>query len=64
MSDKRMFNTQMQLLSKGGGRASLALGDFVAPAETGLGDYVGGFVVTSGAEEEVISKRIARANDD
>ncbi len=58
------FFTLRQQLSKGGGRASLALGDFVAPVETGLADHVGGFVVTAGAEEEIISERFARANDD
>ncbi len=54
------FYTLRQQLSKGGGRASLALSDFVAPR----GDYVGGFVVTAGMEEEVISERFSRANDD
>ena len=58
------FYTLRQQLSKGGGRASLALGDFVAPRETGLGDYVGAFVVTAGMEEEVLSERFSRANDD
>lgn len=58
------FFTLRQQLSKGGSRASLALADFVAPAETGLPDYVGGFVVTAGTEEEAISARFARANDD
>ncbi len=58
------FYTLRQQLSKGGGRASLALGDFVAPRDTGLGDYVGAFVVTAGMEEEVLSERFSRANDD
>ncbi|MBV9433798.1 MAG: methionine synthase, partial [Hyphomicrobiales bacterium] len=38
--------------------------DFVAPRETGLADYVGGFVVTAGAEEALIADRFERANDD
>ncbi|WP_237476597.1 methionine synthase [Lichenibacterium dinghuense] len=58
------FYTLRQQLSKGGGRASLALADFVAPRESGVGDYVGGFVVTAGMEEEVLSERFTRANDD
>ncbi len=62
--DRATFFTLRQQLSKGGGRASLALADFVAPAETGLADYLGGFVVTAGTEEEVISERFAQSNDD
>ena len=58
------FFTLRQQLSKGGARASLALADVVAPAETRLTDFVGGFVVTAGAEEEAISARFAGANDD
>ncbi len=58
------FFTLRQQLSKGGSRASLALADVVAPVGTGLADYVGGFVVTAGMEEEAISERFARANDD
>ena len=58
------FYTLRQQLSKGGGRASLALADFVAPRDAGIGDYVGGFVVTAGMEEEVLAERFSRANDD
>jgi 5-methyltetrahydrofolate--homocysteine methyltransferase len=53
-----------QQLSKRDGRPNLCLSDFVAPAETGLPDYVGGFVVTSGLEEVRIAERFERANDD
>jgi 5-methyltetrahydrofolate--homocysteine methyltransferase len=45
-------------------RAHTALADFVAPKETGLADYVGGFAVTSGiGEEEALAARI-KAHDD
>ncbi|KAB2939515.1 MAG: methionine synthase [Hyphomicrobium sp.] len=45
-------------------RAHTALADFVAPRETGLADYVGGFAVTAGlGEEEAIKTRI-KAHDD
>ena len=38
-------------------RAHTALADFVAPKETGLADYVGGFAVTAGiGEEEAIAQ--------
>jgi len=58
------FTLRQQLSKRGEGRANLALADFVAPLESGKPDYVGGFVVTSGAEEQKISARFARANDD
>jgi 5-methyltetrahydrofolate--homocysteine methyltransferase len=46
------------------GRPNLCLSDFLAPIETGLPDYVGGFVVTAGVEEVRIADRFERANDD
>ncbi|MCB1485585.1 MAG: methionine synthase, partial [Hyphomicrobiaceae bacterium] len=45
-------------------RAHTALADFVAPKETGLADYIGGFAVTAGlGEEEAIEKHIAKTDD-
>lgn len=58
------FFTLRQQLSKRDGRPNMALSDFVAPVGSGAGDYVGGFVVTAGIEEEAISNRFAKANDD
>ncbi|MEA2840218.1 MAG: 5-methyltetrahydrofolate--homocysteine methyltransferase [Methylobacteriaceae bacterium] len=58
------FTLRQQVSKRGEGRANLALADFVAPLDSGKGDYIGGFVVTSGAEEEKISARFARNNDD
>jgi 5-methyltetrahydrofolate--homocysteine methyltransferase len=45
-------------------RAHTALADFVAPKETGLADYVGGFAVTSGLGEEEAVKKHIKATDD
>jgi 5-methyltetrahydrofolate--homocysteine methyltransferase len=53
------FFTLRQQLSKRDGRPNVALADFVGPA-----DYIGGFVVTAGVEEDEIAKRFAHANDD
>jgi 5-methyltetrahydrofolate--homocysteine methyltransferase len=53
------FFTLRQQLSKRDGRPNLALADFVGPK-----DYVGGFVVTAGAEEEAISAAFVGRNDD
>ena len=58
------FFTLRQQLVKRDNRPNTALSDFVAPEASGLADYIGGFVVTAGAEEEDISARFARANDD
>ncbi|MFO1116286.1 MAG: methionine synthase [Beijerinckiaceae bacterium] len=52
-----------QQLTRRDGRPNLALSDFVAPQGAGP-DYIGGFVVTAGLEEDKIAERFARANDD
>ncbi|HTJ56856.1 MAG TPA: methionine synthase [Devosiaceae bacterium] len=58
------FFTLRQQLSKREGKASSALADFVAPLDTAKPDYIGGFVVTAGPEENDIAQRYAKANDD
>jgi 5-methyltetrahydrofolate--homocysteine methyltransferase len=58
------FFTLRQQLTKRDGKANVALSDFVAPADSGRPDYVGGFVVTAGIEEVAIAERFERANDD
>ncbi|MBO9454494.1 methionine synthase [Paracoccus sp. R12_1] len=56
------LHTLRQQVTKRGGRPNVALSDFVAPI--GSRDYVGAFVVTAGPEENEISARYERANDD
>ncbi|MCL2385582.1 MAG: methionine synthase, partial [Alphaproteobacteria bacterium] len=58
------FFTLRQQLPKRDGRPNLALADFIAPDGSGRADFLGGFVVTAGAQEEKIAKRYAKANDD
>jgi 5-methyltetrahydrofolate--homocysteine methyltransferase len=58
------LHTLRQQLSKREGRANAALADFIAPAESGVGDYIGGFAVTAGIGEDEIADRFKRANDD
>ena len=53
-----------QQLEKREGRHNVALSDFIAPASTGVADYVGGFVVTAGIGEDVVADRFKNANDD
>ena len=48
----------------GRGRAHTALADFIAPKETGIADYIGGFAVTAGTgEEEAIERHIKKTDD-
>lgn len=68
-NDKRqdtlaMFYSLRQQFDRGDDRANGALSDFIAPQDTGLADYIGGFAVTTGIGEEAISARFDRANDD
>ncbi|MEJ8311549.1 methionine synthase [Agrobacterium larrymoorei] len=63
-SELETFYTLRQQLSKRDGRPNVALSDFVAPSDSGVADYVGGFVVTAGIEEVAIAERFERANDD
>ena len=53
-----------QQMSKSSGRANFALADFIAPTETGIADYIGGFAVTTGHGEEAIAERFKASHDD
>ncbi|WP_374290617.1 methionine synthase [Paenirhodobacter enshiensis] len=57
------LHTLRQQTAKREGRPNVALADFVAPEGT-VPDWVGGFVVTTGPEENEIAARFERANDD
>jgi 5-methyltetrahydrofolate--homocysteine methyltransferase len=56
--------TLRQQLARRDGRPNVALADFVAPASSGVRDYVGAFVVTAGMGDDAIAKRFEHANDD
>ena len=58
------FRTLRQQMAKPDGRPNVALADFVAPAETGVADYVGAFAVTTGHGLEEIVSEFEAANDD
>jgi 5-methyltetrahydrofolate--homocysteine methyltransferase len=58
------FHTLRQQMARDSGKANLALADFVAPKETGVADYLGGFAVTAGIGEDEIARRFELANDD
>ncbi len=58
---------QMARENKGPGgreRANTALADFIAPKETGLADWIGGFAVTTGIGEEAALETYLKKTDD
>jgi 5-methyltetrahydrofolate--homocysteine methyltransferase len=58
------FRTLRQQMKRDDGRPNLALADYVAPKETGVADYLGGFAVTAGHGEIERSKVFKAAQDD
>jgi 5-methyltetrahydrofolate--homocysteine methyltransferase len=58
------LHTLRQQMARDGTRANLALADFVAPKDTGVADFLGGFAVTAGIGEEDVARRFELANDD
>jgi 5-methyltetrahydrofolate--homocysteine methyltransferase len=58
------LHTIRQQMAREQGKFNLALADFIAPKDTGVADYVGGFAVTAGIGEEDVARRFERANDD
>jgi 5-methyltetrahydrofolate--homocysteine methyltransferase len=59
-----VLHTLRQQLVRREGRANTALADFVAPGDSGIADYIGGFAVTAGIGEQELSNRFKLANDD
>ena len=53
-----------QQMEKTEGRANFCLADFIAPKETGIKDYLGGFAVTAGIGIEAKLEEFKRNNDD
>ena len=49
---------------KGTDKALLSLADFIAPKETGLSDYIGGFAVTAGIGADQLAKAYEAKGDD
>ncbi len=62
------FHTIRQQMKREGGakktRANFALADFVAPAESGVSDYIGAFAVTAGIGIDEHVARFEADNDD
>jgi len=58
------FYTLRQQMTRESGKPNLALADYIAPRQTGIQDYIGGFVVTAGLGEEEHIKRFEADKDD
>jgi 5-methyltetrahydrofolate--homocysteine methyltransferase len=58
------FHTLRQQMAKAPGHYNYALADFIAPRETGLPDYIGGFAVSAGFGLPRLVERFQRAHDD
>ncbi len=59
----RFFGLRQQMAGRSA-RANVALGDFVAPADSGIADYIGGFAVSTGFGEEKYARAFHDAGDD
>ena len=59
-----VLHTLRQQMARESDKANLALADFVAPKKSGVGDYLGGFVVTTGHGEENFVRRFEAEKDD
>ena len=53
-----------QQTKKAAGQPNLALADFITPKETGISDYIGGFVVTTGLGIDAHIERFEKDHDD
>jgi 5-methyltetrahydrofolate--homocysteine methyltransferase len=63
---RAVLHTLRQQIARDPGRdrAHTALADFIAPKETGVPDYIGGFAVTAGIGEEAAIERHLATTDD
>ena len=61
---RNTFYTLRQQSRKATGKPNLALADFIAPAESGLQDYVGCFCVTAGFGADELADAYQKDNDD
>jgi 5-methyltetrahydrofolate--homocysteine methyltransferase len=59
----RLHNLRQQT-KKASGKDYMCISDFVAPKESGVADYVGGFTVTAGLGSDELSKQYEADHDD
>ena len=63
-SIRRTLRTLRQQMKRPRSRPNLALADFLAPADTGVRDFIGAFAVTAGHGIEPHIERLEAENDD
>ena len=61
---RAVFRTLRQQVAKLNSKPYYALSDFIAPKETGVKDYLGGFAVTAGIGLDVLVEKYKKDNDD
>ncbi len=59
----RLHGLRQQIAKRESGAPNYCLSDFVAPIETGLGDYVGAFAVTAGVGEAALAASYDKRSD-
>ncbi|PKQ05268.1 MAG: methionine synthase, partial [Alphaproteobacteria bacterium HGW-Alphaproteobacteria-12] len=59
-----VFHTLRQQMKRSSERANFALADFVAPKDSGVADYIGGFCVSAGFGEDDIARGFREKHDD
>lgn len=59
-----VFHSLRQQMKRSSDRANYALSDFIAPKESGVEDYIGGFCVSTGFGEDDVAKEFKKKNDD
>jgi 5-methyltetrahydrofolate--homocysteine methyltransferase len=60
----RLHHIRQQAQKPGNTRPNTSLADFIAPDDTGVEDYIGGFVTTAGIGAEALAKSYEDAHDD
>ncbi len=60
----RLHCLRQQMATDGRKAPNRALSDFLAPKETGLVDYIGGFAVTAGHDVDSIARQLERERQD
>jgi len=59
-----LHHIRQQIQKPGASEELLSLADFIAPAESGIRDYIGGFAVTTGIGADALAKQYEDNNDD
>ena len=59
-----LHQIRQQTRKNGAGRELLSLADYIAPAESGVRDYIGGFAVTAGIGAEELANKYEAKGDD